>query len=432
MAKLKGQYPERRKQTLPRPAQLVEYSRREPVAIVVSGREPSAPVIACVWIAELQISPCPMHTPHHPCAGQPVSRREFLGRVSLGAAAWLALGGRGGAAEPPARKLGVALVGLGYYSQYELGPALRQTQFCRLAGVVTGSAAKGRHWAGDYGFPEKNIYHYRNMARLADNPDIDIVYVVTPNALHAEHAMAAARAGKHVISEKPFTATVAQAAEALSAFRAAGIRHSIGYRLHFDPLHEELRRLARTKELGPFLKMKGEFAFVMGPPQWRAQKALAGGGPLMDLGIYVLQEACMAAGAAPVAVTARELPKRRPEFFRDVEESLEWTMEFADGARSTCYTSYNDSRDHFRAEAKDGWFELGPAYGYRGLKAATNRGRLKSAPFNQQAAQMDDFARCIMENRPTRVPGELGLRDMKIIEAIYQAAATGKRVVITV
>jgi glucose-fructose oxidoreductase len=242
-------------------------------------------------------------------------------------------------------------------------------------------------------------------------------------------ALQAPAVALQVPAERPGTqGQVAQAEAALAEFRVAKIRHSIGYRLHFDPVHGELRRLVRTGEFGPFLKLKGEFAFWMGTPQWRAEHALAGGGPLMDLGIYVIQEACMAAGAAPVAVTARERPKQRPEFFRDVEESLDWTMEFADGARGICYTSYNDSGDRFRAEAKAGWFEIGPAFGYRGLKASTSRGRLPSARFNQQAAQMDDFARCITENQPTVVPGEMGLRDMKIIEAIYRAAATGRRI----
>jgi glucose-fructose oxidoreductase len=370
-----------------------------------------------------------MNKSHAFCFGRPVSRRQFIGSLSLGAAAMLALRNRGLAAEPPVRKLGVALVGLGGYSSGQLGPALKLTEHCRLMGVVTGSAEKGRKWARDYGFPEKNIYHYNTMARLADNPDIDIVYVVTPNGLHAEHAIAAAQAGKHVICEKPMANSVADCDAIIAACRKAGVKLSIGYRLHFDPFHEELRRLVRTKEFGPFLKMAGGFAFVMGTPQWRAEKKLAGGGPLMDLGVYVIQESCMAAGAAPVAITARELPKERPEFFRDVEESLEWTMEFADGARSECYASYNSNRNDFRAEAKGGWFEIGPAYSYRGLRAATSRGPVKvKAPASQQALQIDDFALCVRDNLQTRVPGEMGRRDMVIVEAIYQAAASGKRV----
>jgi glucose-fructose oxidoreductase len=370
----------------------------------------------------------PMIPPPDPRAGRPVSRREFLERCTLGGAALLTLTGRASAAEPPARKLGVALVGLGNYSNGQLGPALRQTQHCRLAGVVTGSPAKGAQWARDYGFPEKSIYGYETMARIADNPDIDIIYVVTPPGLHAEHAIAAAKTGKHVICEKPMANTVAECDAIIAACAAAKVRLSIGYRLHFDPYHEELRRLVRTGEFGPFLKMGGAFAFRMGSLQWRADKKLAGGGPLMDLGIYVIQESCMAAGATPVAVTARERPKARPDFFRDVEESIEWTLEFANGARSECLTSYNEGGNRFRAEAAGGWFEVNPAFNYGGLAGATSRGPLRfDPPVNQQARQMDDFAQCILTGRATPVPGEMGRRDMCIVTAIYESAAAGGR-----
>lgn len=224
--------------------------------------------------------------------------------------------------------------------------------------------------------------------------------------------------------------SVAECDAMIAACRAAGVKLSIGYRLHYDPFHEELRRLVRTQEFGPFMKLDGGFSFVMENMQWRAQKKLAGGGPLMDLGVYVLQEACMAAGAAPIAITARERPKRRPDFFVDVEESLEWTMEFANGARCTAESSYNDSRNNFRAEAKGGWYEVGPAYSYNGLKAETSRGPVNATPLpSQQALQIDDFARCVLESDTSRVPGEMGRRDVVMIEAIYASiAAGGKRV----
>jgi glucose-fructose oxidoreductase len=148
----------------------------------------------------------------------------------------------------------------------------------------------------------------------------------------------------------------------------------------------------------------------------------------------VIQEACMAAGATPVAVTATERPKRRPEFFVDVEESIDWTLEFADGARCESYTSYNDGRNDFRAEAAGGWFEMKPAFNYNGLAGATSRGPLRfDPPVNQQARQLDDFAQCLLTGRPTPVPGEMGRRDLVIIEAIYaSAAAGGKRIAIKV
>ena len=339
----------------------------------------------------------------------------------------------------PKKKLGVALCGLGGYATGQLGPALKLTQHCELRGVITGSREKGGKWAQDFGFPEKNIYHYNTMSRLIDNPDIDIVYVVTPNALHPEHTIAAAWAGKHVISEKPMANTVSDCNAMLAACRANRVKLSIGYRLQFEPNYNELKRLAREKELGAFTKMGGGLGFTLTRPQWRAEKALAGGGPLMDLGIYAVQAACMAAnvgfaGDTPIAIMAREQPKKRPEFFRDVEETIEWVMEFPDGAKGEFITSYNGGIDRFRAEAAKGWIEFAPAFQYGGLKVTTHEGPLNiPVPQSQQAGQMDDFALVIRDNRDSPVPGEMGRRDMVIIEAIYASAAQGgKRIEIKV
>jgi glucose-fructose oxidoreductase len=358
-----------------------------------------------------------------------ITRRNFVGRITAGAAA-LALAVRGSAESVPApKKLGIALVGLGSYSTGQLGPALKVTRNCRLAGVVTGSREKGQRWAREYEFPEKNIYGYDTMHQIADNPDIDIVYVVTPNSLHAGQVIAAAKAGKHVISEKPFTTSVADAEAAIAACRAAKVKLSIGYRLHFDPYHEELRRHAREQDFGAFTKVKGGFSFVMPQRVWRAEKKYAGGGPIMDLGLYFIQGACMAAGGvAPVAVTAQEGPKTRPDMFLDVEETMNWTMEFAGGLVAEGATSYRQSLNQIRADAPKGWIELRNAFSYRNLTGDTSAGPLRfDPPVNQQALQMDDFALCVREGRESRVPGEMGLRDLKIIEAIYESARTGKR-----
>ncbi|MFL5747063.1 MAG: Gfo/Idh/MocA family protein [Niastella sp.] len=361
-----------------------------------------------------------------------VSRRSFLEQLSIGTASILMTGPLGlyASNNRPDRVLGVALVGLGKYSTRELGPALKQTKWCKLTGVVTGSKEKGEQWAKDYGFPVKNIYSYDTMAQMADNKDIDIVYVVTPNGLHAEHAIAAAKAGKHVICEKPMANTVAECDQIIAACKAAKVKLSVGYRLHFDPYHKELMRLAKEKDFGPFMNMSGDRGFIMQNKVWRADKKLAGGGPLMDVGIYLIHGACMAAnGMAPIAVTAKEFIKTKPELFTDVEEGISWTMEFPGNAICTARTSYQHSADKFRAEAPKGWIEFKEhAFTYRGLVVETSLGPLSFTPPNQQALQMDDFANCIITNRPSIVPGELGRRDLAIIEAIYKAAATQKRV----
>lgn len=363
----------------------------------------------------------------------PVSRRDFIGRISLGAASF-ALTSRLAAAAAEGRKLGVALCGLGRYSTAELGPALKLTQHCRLMGVVTGAREKGLKWAADYRFPEKNIFSYETMHQLADHRDIDIVYVVTPNALHAPNAIAAAKAGKHVIVEKPMATTVAECDAIIAACRAAKVQHAVGYRLHYDPFHQELMRLAR-EDFAPLTKMAGNRGFVARERQWRQRRELSGGGPMMDLGIYINQGAVMAAGnVAPLAVTAKHLPTTKPEIFVDTEEGTQWTMEFPNGAICEAFTSYNHSSDTFRAEGAKGWIEFKQkAFTYRGAVVETSRGKLDfGAPVNQQARQMDDFAQCVREGRESRVSGLMGRRDLAVIEAIFAAAKTGQRVVVKV
>ena len=369
-----------------------------------------------------------------------ISRRQFFRQLSATAA--LALAPRWSRAfdiSPPRKKFGVALVGLGNYSTQHLGPALRLTEHCRLTGVVTGDLANGKKWAHDYGFSEKNIFSYDTMTQMAGNPDIDIVYVVTPNGLHAEHCIAAAKAGKHVICEKPMATSVAECDAIIGTCRAVGVQLSVGYRLHFEPHHLEFARLAREQTFGPFMEMSGANGFHMGTPEaafsaWRTNKKLAGGGALMDMGVYVVQAACMAkAEAVPVAVTAKFDPVTRPELFSEVEESVKWKMEFDNGATANCHATYHETISHFRADARHGWAELGePAFSYGEPVLTTSRGLVNFPAVNQQVAQLDGIAECLINERPSPVSGEMGRRDIAIIEAIYAASKNGQRVEVKV
>jgi len=363
-----------------------------------------------------------------PLPASVVSRRRFLGQLSATGA--LALAPRAlFAAGAPDKKLGVALVGLGSYSTYQLGPALKLTEHCRLAGVVTGSRDKGLQWAKAYGFPETSIYSYDTMAKLADNPDIDVVYVVTPNGLHAAHTIAAAQAGKHVICEKPMANTVAECDAMIAACKAAGVQLMIGYRLHFEPHHRELARIGRVKEFGPIMQMDGANGFRMGGRVWRVDAKLAGGGPQMDMGVYIVQAVCMAKGEeAPVAATATFDPVTRPELFNEVEEGIRWTLEYADGAVAHGHSSYNENMSWFRAEGPQGWAKI-EQFGYSGQVLTTSTGPRAFPPVNHQAAQLDGMALSLLHHQPSIVPGEMGRRDMVITEAIYASAkAGGKRV----
>ena len=359
-----------------------------------------------------------------------LTRRRFLQGLLLGSAA-LGLG-----VDPmnllaqtnKGRKLGVALVGLGRYATGELGPALQKTSLCKLAGIVTGTPAKAEKWTADYNLDKKNVYDYQTMDKIADNRDIDIVYVVTPPSLHPEFAIRAAKAGKHVISEKPMATSVADCDRMIAACKEAKVQLGIGYRLHYDPYHREMQRIAEAREFGRFTKVSGGFGYVMRQREHRIIRSLSGGGPLMDVGIYVVHGACMAAGGAPNYVTANEEPKLNPELFNEVEETISFTMEFPKGEKYEGIASFNRGANQLKLEGGKGWMDISPAFSYRNLKCNTSRGPLTYPVTSQQAAQMDDFAECVLTGRKTSVSGELGRRDIQILMAIYEAARTRKRV----
>ena len=361
----------------------------------------------------------------------PLSRRDFLQGLSLTAVGF-ALGPKKIAellAQNNGRKLGIAMLGLGGYAANQLAPALLETKLCKLTAVVTGHPEKGETWAKNYSLKKENIYSYETFDRIADNKDVDIVYVVTPPALHPEFTLRAAKAGKHVISEKPMATSVADCERMIEACKKARVQLGIGYRMHYDLFRKELMRIVAAQEFGPFMKMSGTFSFVMGEHQWRIEKKLAGGGAMMDLGIYIVQAAMQATNATPVSVTAHEEPKQRPDFFNETEETIKFNLNFPNGATLDATTSFNGNGNSFKAEGSKGWFEMTKgAFSYNGGVGQTSRGPLKFEWINQQAAQMDDFADCVLTGRKTPVPGEMGRTHMAIITAVYEAARTGKTV----
>ena len=237
---------------------------------------------------------------------QDLSRRHF---VQGAAAATLATSLTGAHAastgKKPGKKLGVALCGLGNLSTNQIAPALLKTEHCRLAGVVTGSSGKGEEWRKKYSLPARSVYTYDSMHRMADNDDIDIVYVVTPNALHLEHTLAAAKAGKHVFCEKPLEISVERCQQMIDACKAAGRMLGTAYRCRFELHHQECIRIAREQELGAVRIVEAGFGIEVGrPDQWRLNHALSGGGALMDVGIYALQATRYLTGEEPTLVTA--------------------------------------------------------------------------------------------------------------------------------
>lgn len=359
----------------------------------------------------------------------PSSRRDFLRQLSVGAGA-LTLGSSLSSFDGlllADKKLGIALVGLGGYAGGHLAPALLQTKNCYLAGIVTGSPEKAKTWSAKYNIPQKNIYNYQNFDSIAQNPDIDIVYVVLPVALHKEFTIRAAKAGKHVICEKPMALNAADCREMIAACKQANRMLSIGYRLHFEPHNLEVMRLGQKQILGKVTALETANGFVWGgPPTWRLKKALSGGGALMDMGIYAIQGSRYTLGQEPLFVKATQ-EKTKPELFKDVDETIFWELEFPNNFVAKGKSSYNNNWGSLKAKTTNGFFELEPAFGYGGLDGKTSNGPMNIPNINQQAAQMDDFANCINLKKPTRVPGEEGLKDMLVVDAIYRSLGSGKR-----
>ncbi|MFP4091899.1 MAG: Gfo/Idh/MocA family protein [Cyclobacteriaceae bacterium] len=362
-----------------------------------------------------------------------ITRRSFNRHLSLGLGA--AALSPGLAFNPSfhkgqqQKKLGIALVGLGSYSTGQLGPALLETEHCYLSGVVTGTPAKEKIWADKYNIPRKNIYNYDTFDNIADNPDIDIVYVVLPNSMHAEYTIRAAQAGKHVICEKPMAINAQECREMIDACNKAGVQLSMGYRLHFEPHNQEIMRLGQQQEMGKLNFIQCGAGYKMGDnwDQWRLKKDLAGTGALGNMGVYAIQAAIYTVGKNPLYVRAQEF-KTMPEKFKEVDETVSFQFEFPDGIVANLQTSHNARTNQLYASAENGWFELYPFSPYGGIQGSSSRGPIEFPQVNQQARQMDDFASCILNKQKTRVPGEMGMRDMQIIEAILAAIESGEKV----
>jgi predicted dehydrogenase len=366
------------------------------------------------------------------------SRRKFLQTISLGVGTTLTASAfpslLTGIKTPYQKKLGVALVGLGSYAKNQLAVALEQTDHCYLAGIVTGTPAKAEEWSKKYNILQKNIYNYQNFDQIANNKDIDIVYVVLPNSMHHEFVLRAAKAGKHVMCEKPMSVSVKEAEEMVAACKKAGVQLGIGYRLHFEPFNLEAKRIGQQKVLGDVRFLQTNFGFSIGDPtQWRLKKELAGGGPLMDVGIYCVQASRYVTGEEPLWVTAQFGPITDKGRFTTVEESISWQMQFPGNAMVNGFSSYKSNIEQLYVSATNGWLQMSPAYAYGPLKGSTSNGPMNLPIVHHQTAMLNGICKEFVDNNkfPAHSSGEEGLRDMKVLMGIYEAARTGKRISLT-
>lgn len=333
-------------------------------------------------------------------------------------------------AAKPKKKIGVALLGLGGYSRDLLAPGLQLTEYCELRGIVTGSPEKIPEWQKKYGIADKNVYSYETLPQIADNPDIDVVYVVTPTFLHKKYSVMAAEAGKHVWCEKPMAMSVDECQAIIDACAKNKVKLSLGYRLQHEPNTRTVIEFAQTKPYGAIKTVKAEAGYAgRGAPadDWRMDRS-KGGGALYDMGVYPINAARYSTGLEPVALTAR-FENDLPKVFTKTDSTALLELEFPEGIIAHCNTSVTRNMNHLRVNCEKGWYELEPMQSYTGVKGQTSDGKkLNKTVVHQQAKQMDDDALAILNNTEVMVPGRDGLADIRIVEAALKSVETGKRV----
>ncbi|KAA5542818.1 Gfo/Idh/MocA family protein [Adhaeribacter rhizoryzae] len=335
------------------------------------------------------------------------------------------------------KKLGWAIVGLGKFATEQLIPAFKDCKYSELVALVSGSPDKAKRIAAEYNLDASNIYDYQNYDSIKDNPAVDVIYIVLPNSLHAEFTVRGAQAGKHIMCEKPMATSVEDCQKMIEACRQAGKKLMIGYRAQYETYNLKCIELIREGKIGDLKLITSDHGRPLKPDQpedkWRTNKKLAGGGSLMDIGIYSLQACRYLTGEEPVEISAMMSNTPNDPRFNEVEENITFSLRFPGGVLANCSSSYSFFEiKRFQAFGSEGNITLDPATDYNEhqltLKTDAGTEEIKLEGNNHFAAEIDHFSECILENKTPKTPGEEGLQDVKLMMAIYEAAATGKPV----
>jgi predicted dehydrogenase len=332
----------------------------------------------------------------------------------------------------PASRVGFAIVALGRLSVEQILPAFAQTRKCKLSAFVSGSPEKLEILGSQYGLSKSSLYSYDNLEQLKENEDVRVVYIVLPNSLHKEFVLRTAAIKKHILCEKPMATTSADAQSMVDACAAAGVKLMIAYRCRYQPHHFEIIKRAQSGAFGPVRLIEAINAQNQGDPnQWRLRKAIAGGGSLPDVGIYCLNAARAVTGEEPIEIEAQLSSPPNDPRFREVEETVTWLMRFPSGALANLSSSYGVHRASRLAVHMDaGSLILDHAFPYDGQRLSMTKAedgvdtetRLEIAYKDHFALEMDHMADCVLNKTSPKTPGEEGVRDIKLMEAIYRAA----------
>lgn len=339
---------------------------------------------------------------------------------------------------PQPGSVGVAIIGLGDYALKQIMPRFAQSGRVHIAALVSGNPDKLARVGEAYGIPPRARYSYDRFAEIARDPGVDAVYIILPTGLHAEWAERAFAAGKHVLCEKPMAISAAECERMIAASERAGRKLMIAYRCHFEPVNRAAIDLMQSGTLGDLRLIRTEHSYRMGQAtpatNWRVNRALTGGGPLEDYGIYGLQAALYLSGESPERLSASAFRPEGDARFAEIFAHVAVQAHFPSGAVAQIVTSYDSAGINMvEARGTEGALKMHPATGYLGntltLEAGRDRRALEPGDSEVQfAAMLDHFAAAIRDNTPILTPGEMGLRDTRLLEAIYASAASGRMV----
>jgi predicted dehydrogenase len=355
-----------------------------------------------------------------------LTRREFNRTLALATGATLLPRDR---LQGEDRRIGYCIVGLGRISMQHFMPAVKLSNKSRVTALVSGHRDKAERMAAEYGVPSSSIYNYENYDEIGKNPEVDAVYIALPNSMHADYTIRAAKAGKHVLCEKPMATNVEQSRAMIQACEGAGRKLMIAYRCQYEPAHLRSIELIRQGKLGSIQSIESAFGFPIAPNEWRLDKKLSGGGPLVDVGIYCLNASRYLSGEEPIEVAGFSSVVDHDGRFVEVEETLAWTMKFPGGALASCTCTYGSPMPgYFRVRGSRGTITMEPAFNYDKLHLlAQLEGQepLELAPDEPDPMQFlreaDHMAHCVLENKQPKTSGQEGLRDMEIIAKIYHS-----------
>jgi predicted dehydrogenase len=326
------------------------------------------------------------------------------------------------------RQVGYAVVGLGHISQHAVLPAFAHAKNTRLVAVISSDEEKRKKVGKRY---RCDAYGYEDLELCLARPDIDAVYIGEPNDKHAEFVLRCAKAGVHVLCEKPLAVSEEECRRMINACDEAGVRLMTAYRLHFEPANLEVVKLIEQGKIGELRYFSSTFAYQIKPGNVRTN-AERGGGAIWDLGVYCINAARYLFRADPVEIFALPLLRPKDPRFEEVHEGMSVLLKF-EGERTAQFTvSFGSATQcDYRIVGTKGYIELSNAYEYeavRELKLVTGErtAKRKLKATDQFAPELIAFARAILEGTVLEPDGEEGLRDVRIIVAALKSVREGR------